>query len=60
MAIIEVKKKLRIRVPSVPNYILTEKEDVKFHISEFTDEELEVIISKWKEALLKAAKNKLR
>ena len=47
--------KYPIEIPSVPNFILTEKRDVKIPLNEFDDEELNLIAKEWTRRLIKRA-----
>jgi len=52
---IKVQTELDIKIPLVPNFILSGSNDFKWHISRFNRNELEAIAEAWKAELLKKA-----
>lgn len=53
-----MEKKLKVRCPMVPNFILIENSDTPISIREFTEDELREIASEWTEELIKKSKSK--
>ena len=51
-----MEKKIKIQIPSVPNFIMAEGNDAKFHISDFTEKELKEIGARWTKELIAKSK----
>lgn len=54
---IDVKMILKIKCPSVPNFILLDPSETPISIKEFNDSELKQIGDMWTKELIKKAKN---
>lgn len=52
---IKITKELDIKIPVVPNFILSKDGTTKWPVHEFTGEELEAITEAWKQELFKKA-----
>ena len=51
----EIKLNLKIKLPTIPNYIRLKNSDTPIHISFFKKEELEQIGKLWTQELIKKA-----
>ena len=47
---------LTLKTPLTPNYILTDREDVKIHVSELSTKQINELAKQWKDDLAEAAK----
>lgn len=50
------KFELKLKTPKTPNFILTDRDDVKVHISQLSIEQLTDIAEDWKHDLIAAHK----
>ena len=51
-----MEKKIKIQIPSVPNFILTDNPEIKLSLEEFSDGELTEIGVEWTKKLIERAK----
>lgn len=54
--ILEFQKTIRIKTPSVPNFIMAEGDVEKLSIADFTPDELRAIGDLWTQSLIERAK----